>query len=206
MAPAAGKRVALEQFRWRCGALWGEASHTTNLGKSLTAASGIKQGMRLSTDSAGGVAVPERREMSNGGDPNGGDLGSPQSPKRARETFDAAASSASAARRFVRRIAEQSEASEVVRQAELLVSELVTNAIQHAREPVEVGVDMDGRLLRVEVYDNGEGLPRVEPESVWSDHGRGLRLVAAISDRWGVRPDRDRMCVWFELQHAPLTT
>jgi anti-sigma regulatory factor (Ser/Thr protein kinase) len=86
-----------------------------------------------------------------------------------------------------------------------LVSELVTNAIQRAREPVEVGVDMDDRLLRVEVYDDGEGLPRVEPESVLSDHGRGLRLVAAISDRWGVRPYRDRKCVWFELQRAPLT-
>lgn len=142
--------------------------------------------------------------MSNGGDPNGRDLSRPESPKKARETFDAAASSASAARRFVRRIAEPCEASEVVQRAELLVSELVTNAIQRAREPVEVGIDVDDRLLRVEVYDAGEGLPRVEPESVLSDHGRGLRLVAAISDRWGVRPYHDRKCVWFELQHAPL--
>jgi hypothetical protein len=65
---------------------------------------------------------------------------------------------------------------------------------------VQVGVDLDGRRLRVEVCDDGEGMPRVVHESVWSDHGRGLQLVSAISDRWGVLPELDGKRVWFELR------
>jgi anti-sigma regulatory factor (Ser/Thr protein kinase) len=119
---------------------------------------------------------------------------------RAIRSFDTTTSSASEARRFVRGITEQYGSPDLEQWAELLVSELVTNALRYASEPVEVGVDLDGRRLRVEVCDDGEGMPRVVHESVWSDHGRGLRLVAAISDRWGVFSELDGKRVWFELR------
>jgi anti-sigma regulatory factor (Ser/Thr protein kinase) len=120
--------------------------------------------------------------------------------KRAIGSFDTTTSSASEARRFVRGITEQYGPKDLEQWAELLVSELVTNALRYASEPVQVGVDLDGHRLRVEVSDGGETMPRVVHESVWSEHGRGLPLVAALSDRWGVLPELDGKRVWFELR------
>jgi anti-sigma regulatory factor (Ser/Thr protein kinase) len=118
---------------------------------------------------------------------------------RAHGTFDTTASSVPEARRFVRRIAERTRAQRVVRAAELLVSELMTNAVLHARRSIQVVVVLDDRRLRVEVSDDGPGTPRIEGKSVWSESGRGLLLVDKISDRWGVEPVDDTKCVWFEL-------
>jgi anti-sigma regulatory factor (Ser/Thr protein kinase) len=80
----------------------------------------------------------------------------------------------------------------------LLVSELVTNVIRHT--PAGHGVlrmRCNSRVLRVEVEDDGPGVPAtpVEPDR---EHGGGfgLYLVDRLSDRWGVR---DRTCVWFEM-------
>lgn len=119
--------------------------------------------------------------------------------KKALGTFEPAPSSVPEARRFVRRIVARHGGSQVLKRAELLVSELVTNAIRQARAPVQVEVGLDDRRLRVEVYDNGEGVPQIEHEGLWADHGRGLLLVARLSDRWGVEPARDGKRVWFEL-------
>ncbi len=88
--------------------------------------------------------------------------------------------------------------------AALLVSELATNSVTHAhaREfAVEVELfPLEGRLW-VGVTDAGAGRPVVRSASVTAEHGRGLRLVATLADRWGSRrrrgtPDKT---VWFEL-------
>lgn len=118
---------------------------------------------------------------------------------RALGSFDPAASSVPEARRFVRGVTERQGEHELVKAAELLVSELVTNAVRHAHSPVHIEVDLDDRRLRVEVCDDGAGTPTIEGENIWSDHGRGLLLVARISDRWGVEPAEHAKCVWFEL-------
>jgi anti-sigma regulatory factor (Ser/Thr protein kinase) len=125
------------------------------------------------------------------------------SPGTALENFPAAASSVPEARHFVRSIAEEHGGSIVGEPAELLASELVTNAVRHGQKSVQVGVHLDGRRLRVEVYDDAKDFPMMEQESLWSDHGRGLLLVAAISDHWGVEPVREGKRVWFELQTDP---
>ena len=134
--------------------------------------------------------------MSSGGRSGRG----PRIPKRATGTFDRTPSSPSEARRFVREIAEQYGSQDLEQRADLLVSELVTNAVQHSSKRVAVGVDLDVHRLRVEVSDDGQDMPRVEHEGVWSEHGRGLRLVEAISDAWGVAPQRGGKRVWFELR------
>jgi anti-sigma regulatory factor (Ser/Thr protein kinase) len=85
----------------------------------------------------------------------------------------------------------------------LLVSELVTNSVQHAGPDSDSWVGLRLSLLpktvRVEVTDSGPGfrLPtRTVPRD--RDSGRGLYLVGAISDRWGV--DREGITrVWFEI-------
>jgi anti-sigma regulatory factor (Ser/Thr protein kinase) len=84
----------------------------------------------------------------------------------------------------------------------LLVSELVTNAVLHARTPLTVRMHLDTGHLRIEVEDGGDGAPDVHHASHDEVRGRGLQLVAAISTRWGVRSrrdDRPGKVVWFEL-------
>lgn len=85
----------------------------------------------------------------------------------------------------------------------LLVSELVTNSVQHAGPDSDSWVGVRLYLLpktvRVEVTDSGPGFrPRSGTVPRDRDSGRGLYLVGAISDRWGVdREDTTR--VWFEI-------
>ena len=84
--------------------------------------------------------------------------------------------------------------------ARLLLSEVVTNAVEHVAEhgPIEVTLRAWDHALRVEVCDPGEGF--VPRERDPDDHrGWGLQFVQRLSDRWGVeRGDTSR--VWFELQ------
>ncbi|MEW2519016.1 ATP-binding protein [Actinacidiphila alni] len=81
--------------------------------------------------------------------------------------------------------------------AALLVSELVTNAVRHTASPTVIcSVRRDGRLVRVEVEDHGnlgsadEG-PVLRDSGTHEVSGRGLLLVDAVCDEWGVVPGRD---------------
>ncbi|MEU8270576.1 ATP-binding protein [Sphaerisporangium sp. NPDC049002] len=81
----------------------------------------------------------------------------------------------------------------------LMVSELVSNAIAHGAPPVRLSLRAGDGALRGEVTDNGAGLPRRLDLGTNSDHGRGLMIVEALADQWGVGPGPDRMGknVWF---------
>ena len=86
--------------------------------------------------------------------------------------------------------------------AVLLVSELVTNAIQHAASDVDVEIRRGPNGIRVVVHDRSPRVPlRVVGDSR-RDRGRGLELVEALSAAWGVEPsegDDDGKGVWFDL-------
>ena len=79
----------------------------------------------------------------------------------------------------------------------LIVSELVTNAIRHARTPLSLVISNGGEDVRVEVQDTGPGFEwpqseeRPEPEG-----GLGLTVVDALSKEWGVDREDDRCVVW----------
>ena len=87
--------------------------------------------------------------------------------------------------------------------AELLVSELVTNAILHARTPVRVSVDVVGDVVRVTVADDSPRAPQQRRHSVDSGTGRGLLLVERMATRWGVEVGSAGKVVWFELPREP---
>lgn len=105
------------------------------------------------------------------------------------------------ARRFVRRVLDDLGCQEVAEDAELLVSEVVTNAVLHgggASTPVRVERIDDG--VRIEVVDPGHVFP-AEPQEVdlSTPGGLGLSIVDNLSDRWGVTPTDQGKVVWFEL-------
>jgi anti-sigma regulatory factor (Ser/Thr protein kinase) len=90
--------------------------------------------------------------------------------------------------------------------AALLTSELVANAVAHASTEVKVKVEVTGdpRRARVEVYDGDHGRPVPRPLSSHAESGRGLAIVDAVADDWGVTPLRDNgKVVWFELALSP---
>ncbi|MGW2032628.1 ATP-binding protein [Streptomyces sp. NPDC001811] len=84
--------------------------------------------------------------------------------------------------------------------AELLTSELVTNALVHTDDDAVLTAVVDPGGLRVEVRDFVARRP--EPHAPATDddtHGRGLLLVRSLADAWGVRPHEVGKSVWFEL-------
>ena len=87
---------------------------------------------------------------------------------------------------------------ELAETTELLVSELVTNALRVARDRVELQLMRVGKLL-VEVSDDDHNLPSLEPSEALDEDGRGLSLVSHLSARWGTSRKAVGKVVWFEL-------
>jgi anti-sigma regulatory factor (Ser/Thr protein kinase) len=82
---------------------------------------------------------------------------------------------------------------------QLLVSELVTNAILHTADVVEVIAERAGSLITVEVADRNPSKPVVKRYERDAATGRGLHLVEALADAWGVRGDDTHKSVWFRV-------
>lgn len=83
---------------------------------------------------------------------------------------------------------------------ELVVSELVTNALLHGQPPVSVRLVHKGDVIRVEVEDSGRSLPVVSLQDPDNMTGRGLALVAGLSTAWGIDPARGPgKVVWAEI-------
>ncbi|MET7594103.1 ATP-binding protein [Streptomyces sp. NPDC005496] len=84
--------------------------------------------------------------------------------------------------------------------AELLTSELVTNALVHTDHDALLTATVSPRGLRVEVRDFVGRRPRLRvPNADDGTHGRGLVLVQSLADAWGVRVHAVGKAVWFEL-------
>ncbi|TJZ99375.1 ATP-binding protein [Actinacidiphila oryziradicis] len=90
--------------------------------------------------------------------------------------------------------------------AELLTSEVITNATQHAAGTAEcvVRVRVNDGLLTVGVYDCAGGAPRVKHPASDAECGRGLGIVAALVADWGIRPDGGGKEVFFALRVPPI--
>jgi anti-sigma regulatory factor (Ser/Thr protein kinase) len=89
----------------------------------------------------------------------------------------------------------------VLHEAELLVSELVTNAVRHGTPPIRLRVECDASHdMVVRVADaNREPPVRLHPDPA-DESGRGMELVDVISDAWGVELLPDGKQVWFRLK------
>ena len=103
------------------------------------------------------------------------------------------------AREFLRAASCREHHSAVLDDAVLLVSELVTNSVLHGGPPVVVAVDCDGTTLRVRVRDGSSVAPRPREATESDENGRGMALVAEMSDEWGVDSEPAGKNVWFVL-------
>src|SRR3954465_2365329 len=112
------------------------------------------------------------------------------------------------ARRFIAATLEDLGLDETREVAELLVSELVTNAVVHAASAVEVEIerDDDGVLVRVRDADTGPLVMRAGGGSELDEGGRGFLLVDRLAEAWGTEHRGGRKCVWFRLSAEPLAT
>jgi anti-sigma regulatory factor (Ser/Thr protein kinase) len=124
--------------------------------------------------------------------------------------LDATIESSSRAPGIARRVVEGLAADvppDVLRNAQLLVSEVVTNSIRHSGsdDPIRLRVWARSSGLKVEIADGGSGF---EPGEIGTgddaEGGRGLLILETLADRWGVCRDAGAR-VWFELSRRPLT-
>jgi anti-sigma regulatory factor (Ser/Thr protein kinase) len=89
--------------------------------------------------------------------------------------------------------------ADTVEAASLVVSELVTNAIRQADGPVRVRLAAEPGELLVEVFDSGHRLPIPSDGDPQSTRGRGLQLIDALCEDWGVREELRGKTVWARL-------
>jgi anti-sigma regulatory factor (Ser/Thr protein kinase) len=84
---------------------------------------------------------------------------------------------------------------------ELVVSELVTNAVVHGAGQIRLTVDLDEDRLRVEVTDEGSGFEHAVRGIPFHEvRGRGLAIVDAAASRWGIHEGTTH--VWAEVERA----
>ena len=95
-------------------------------------------------------------------------------------------------------------ARDVVATAQLLASELFTNALDHGAGDITLQVTRLPGEVRVEVSDRGTDRPQVRTVKLQDVRGRGLMILEALAVRWGVDPLRDGegKTVWFTLRTA----
>ncbi len=103
------------------------------------------------------------------------------------------------ARRFTRSTLQSWGLASLAEITELLVSELVTNALRHAGPPRQLRLFQD-RTLTVEVADTSRQIPLLRPTEEDVETGRGMRLVNELAHRWGSRMTRHGKVVWFEVE------
>ena len=108
----------------------------------------------------------------------------PTAPRRARTLLQAAAQ-------------EWNVDDDLYQDAAMVVTELVANAVDHARTPSTLTVGLDERGLRLAVRDSRPGpVPRALPVDPTAPRGRGLQMIAALACSWGVTTHIDGKTVW----------
>lgn len=112
--------------------------------------------------------------------------------------------SSSAARRAVRDVLGTLDPDDraLAADVELLVSELVTNAVLHASSAPRLAVRVESDVVRVEVYDADPTLPVLRTPDAERAGGRGMHLVTSLATRWGAEPHEGGKVVWFEVSRS----
>lgn len=123
---------------------------------------------------------------------------------RTSERFPCAVGSPAAARRFIKRnldemLGDRAGAVEVIADAEVIVSELLTNAVNASCGGAELRLSARDDMVRIEVHDDAEGVPQQRRPDDNEEHGRGLMIVSALAHDWGFERSGRGKRVWAEI-------
>lgn len=106
---------------------------------------------------------------------------------------------------LTRALPEDESRGTVIEDAQLVVSELVTNGVRAGCRQLEVRLLLRPAEIVIEVDEDAPGRPRPVAHRPTDDHGRGLALVAALSREWGVTENRAGKTVWAVLPAAAIS-
>ena len=124
---------------------------------------------------------------------------SAQSPAETR-SFPHDPATPRAARRFMDEILERWACRPAVDTLHLVLSEVVSNAVVHARSAPEIAVRLLDGFIRVEVADDSSVLPQAREADESAISGRGIGIIESETARWGVEPRRGGgKVVWFDI-------
>ena len=115
----------------------------------------------------------------------------------------AAPATAADARELVTTYLAEHGLSDLCDPVRVVVSELVTNALVHARKPFTVTLSQSSRTLLVRVEDESTEPPIVRTPGPMADSGHGLRIVEALSRDWGFVPGEESKVVWATFSKPP---
>jgi DNA-binding response OmpR family regulator len=101
-------------------------------------------------------------------------------------------------RRFLAEQCRRWQCEDLVDDAAVVISELVSNAIRHANSSSELRMRYGAGVLRIELVDSSPTVPQPRNPHIAEPGGRGLLLVAALSHAWGVDPHAEGKVVWVE--------
>lgn len=118
---------------------------------------------------------------------------------QAEASFDGAPQSIARARSFVGSILASWDLEDLSDVAILLVSELASNAVEHAQSDFGIRVGLDPPHLLVEVHDRSTQPPILHIPRPADSRRRGIMIVEALAARWGYRPTEEGKVVWFRL-------
>lgn len=111
--------------------------------------------------------------------------------------FEPVLFAATAARRFVGEALKAWGLTEILADAELVVTELATNAVVHTAKRFTIALSPVGHdRVRIEVRDGSKSRPSVQDEVPYATSGRGLRIVSAIAHEWAVERGSSGKTVW----------
>ena len=95
---------------------------------------------------------------------------------------------------------------ELVYEAGVVTAELLSNAARACRSRIALRLDVHHGSIRIEVYDDGPGVPIERQVRADDVGGRGLRIIDSLSTSWGTTPRPAGKCVWSELRVASMST
>ncbi len=106
------------------------------------------------------------------------------------------------ARRLAAAFARHENVDAVSESLVLVTSELVSNAVRHADSVVTITLTRNGPSIRVEVADDGDGLPQLRHPAATIAGGRGLLIIDGLASDWGSHRSGTGKVVWAELAAA----
>jgi anti-sigma regulatory factor (Ser/Thr protein kinase)/anti-anti-sigma regulatory factor len=127
-------------------------------------------------------------------------------PRRARQRLAPTVDAPREARELVADTCDEWGLPEAAIAAEIIASELVTNAVRHAGTAIDLRMTLRDHQLRVSVHDRDRQPARLQTPGEADDHGRGLLIVEAVATSWGNVPVADGKVVWASVPVPPAHT